>query len=102
MNEKKGPKNWIEAVGLLTTDPRFANIESPVLLAFANEVSKIPFPNQQERTVLITSQGVSFGPNCWYSHERITGLTAAQLNGNEPGRTLTGLNYMKWVSGETD
>lgn len=32
-------QDWIQAIGLLTTDPRFAHVESPLLLAFAEEVA---------------------------------------------------------------
>jgi hypothetical protein len=32
------PQNWTQAIGLLTTDPRWSHVESPLLLAFAEEV----------------------------------------------------------------
>lgn len=52
------------------------------------------------RTVTIDAEGVRFGKDLWLSHEKITGLTAEQLNSK--GRNIIARNYMKWLSGETE
>lgn len=44
--------------------------------------------------VKVTTQGVQFG-GAWYSHERITGYTADQLNSGNCH--VTGRAYMQWV-----
>lgn len=46
--------------------------------------------------VVVCRQGVQFGPNCWFSHEKITGWTAEELNNGSCG--LTARKYMEWVS----
>lgn len=43
---KSRHKGWMQAVGRLTTDPRFSHIETPALLEFAVEVEKIQVPSQ--------------------------------------------------------
>ena len=45
--------------------------------------------------VQVSKDGVRFGKNCWYSHEKITGYTAEQLNTGDCG--VTGRAYMDWV-----
>ena len=51
--------------------------------------------DQNTRIVKVTSQGVSFG-DAWFSHERITGKSAACLN--EGGSGVAARQYMKWLS----
>jgi len=45
--------------------------------------------------VNVTDSGVQFG-GAWFSHERITGYTAEQLNSGNC--CVTGKQYMKWLS----
>lgn len=45
--------------------------------------------------VKVSAQGVQFG-NAWYSHEKITGYTAEQLN--EGNCRVTGRAYMQWLA----
>lgn len=52
-------------------------------------------PNQ--RTVTVSPGGVSFG-NAWFSHERITSMTAGQLNA---AKGITYRAYMDWLQGGT-
>ncbi len=49
------------------------------------------------RTVLIGSDGVSFG-NFWASHEKITGIAAAELNSS---KGVFATQYRKWLAGES-
>jgi len=48
------------------------------------------------RSVVVSKEGVQFG-NCWISHEKITGQTAAQLNAG--GHGVVGQQYVKWLRG---
>jgi hypothetical protein len=45
--------------------------------------------------VRVDKQGVRFGDGCWYSHERITGVSADLLN--EGKCSITAREYMNWV-----
>jgi hypothetical protein len=45
--------------------------------------------------VRVDKQGVRFGEGCWYSHERITGVSADLLN--EGKCSITAREYMNWV-----
>jgi hypothetical protein len=45
--------------------------------------------------VKVTDSGVKFG-GAWFSHERITGYTAEQLNSGNCA--ITGREYMKWLA----
>jgi hypothetical protein len=47
-----------------------------------------------EAEIKVSAQGVSFGPNCWISHEQITGMSAAELNAR---KRIVAKNYMAWV-----
>lgn len=52
-------------------------------------------PVKQESEIHVTTQGVSFGKYCWYSHESITGYNVEQLNSGFC--SLTAIKYMEWV-----
>ena len=43
----------------------------------------------------VTDQGIQFG-EAWYSHEKITGFTASELNSGKC--SLTARKYMEWVN----
>ncbi len=57
-----------------------------------------------ERKVTVTPSGVIFGKS-FYSHERITGRNAVQLNGGEgianSGEGVASRGYMEWLRGES-
>ncbi len=50
---------------------------------------------QAKTTVTVTPSGVRFGEYAFFSHERITGCSAEQLN--KGGCSLTARAYMAWV-----
>jgi hypothetical protein len=52
-------------------------------------------PDGDARGVVVSKQGVRFGPNCWISHEQITSRTAEELNA---GAGIIAREYMQWVS----
>jgi hypothetical protein len=51
-------------------------------------------PDGTAGSVQVTKQGVSFG-NAWFSHEKMTGFSAEQLNSGTC--SLTARKYMEWV-----
>ncbi len=60
-----------------------------------NDMNTTPAAAPATAQVSVTLQGVQFG-NSWYSHERITGYTAEQLNSGDC--KITGRAYMDWVN----
>lgn len=95
----------LDSIGM----PDWTDVESEALRfglrkhadAFAGEdpedVRIVPAPSEPVKVpeVRVTTQGVAFGRHCWYSHERITGLTADELNSGKGN--VTARAYMEWV-----
>lgn len=49
--------------------------------------------------VTVSREGVQFGPNSWFSHEKITGVPLAILQDpNSTMRSLAAANYHNWVA----
>lgn len=75
---------------------RLAQIAIQALQSYAAEAAQ---PQAQDALrVVVDQQGVRFGPSCWFSHEKITGLPAGELNKRRfsNGRVAVG-KYMQWV-----
>jgi hypothetical protein len=68
----------------------------------AGEVAHLPLPalstepaSQAVDGLVVDAQGIRFG-NAWYSHEKITGYSAEQLNSGNC--KITGREYMNWLN----
>ena len=76
-------------------DPE-ADVYRAMLAAAPGATSQgVAVAQPDERIVKVSSQGVQFG-NAWFSHEKITGYSAEQLNSGLC--KVTGKAYMEWFS----
>ncbi len=96
-NEEKALA-WFNALQKIAT--RLGMPDDQPIIEAVDVLEKIlSHGNQRDQTIgseiKVTSQGVSFGKYCWYSHERITGYEAERLNRGDCN--LTASQYMEWV-----
>jgi len=87
-NDRAGAVKW--ATGLI------GNFDGPSCRIDPDATSQgVAVAQPDERIVKVSSQGVQFG-NAWFSHEKITGYSAEQLNSGLC--KVTGKAYMEWFS----